>query len=73
MSVGEAGMGAPPEYREGVFNTAFFQVDELEYRLFQEQVKRERIKTLDYVQGYFKFKGVDASSNKPEDLKKLLK
>ena len=27
VSVGEVGMGAPPEYKEGVFNTAFFQVD----------------------------------------------
>ena len=64
LSVGEPGMGLPPFYQEGVYNTTFFQVDELEYRLFQEQIKREKLRTLDFVNGYYKFKGVDVNKYK---------
>ena len=50
----------------------FFQVDELEYRLFQEQAKRERPRTMDYVLGYYKYKGVNAAEYSKEELRKLL-
>jgi hypothetical protein len=35
-------------------------------------VKRERQKTIDYVQGYYKFKGVNTIDYTEDDLKKLL-
>ena len=40
VSIGQPGTLSAPDYDEGAYNTTFFQVDELEYRLFQEQVRR---------------------------------
>jgi hypothetical protein len=51
-------------YAEGVYNTIFFQIEEREYRLFQQQAKREKLNTVDYVNAYYKFKGVNTSAYK---------
>jgi hypothetical protein len=71
MSVGQ-GQGSLPEYGEGAYNTVFFPVGEVEFRLFQEQARRERLATLDYVQAYYKFKGISAKEHSEEQLRKLL-
>lgn len=47
-----------PSYEEGTYNTTFFPVSEIEYRLYGEQAKREPLEIQEYVSAYARFKGI---------------
>jgi len=59
-----------PSYSQKLYNTIFFEVTEVELRLFNEQSKREPLNAREYTMAYYKFKGITRYDK--EDLEKYL-